>query len=104
MLNYFFLKSGAKNVAQKSKAQPQLLPKPASNSSVISTASTVTSCGVASPSISTVVSANAQRPVVSMTQPPASSQQFVLNTSGVISGANTAPLLLTGTFCGMVRK
>ena len=65
---------------------------------MISTASTVTSCGVASPSISTVVSANAQRPVVSMTQPPASSQQFVLNTSGVISGANTAPLLLTGMF------
>ena len=85
---------------QKSKAQPQLLPKPASNSSVISTvASSMISGGVmTTPAISTVISSNQaqQRPVVTMTQAPGSSQQFVLNTSGVITGASTAPLLLTG--------
>ena len=87
---------------QKSKAQPQLLPKPASNSSVISTvASSMISGGVmTTPAISTVISSNQaqQRPVVTMTQAPGSSQQFVLNTSGVITGASTAPLLLTGIF------
>jgi len=88
---------GAKTLTQKSKAQPQLLPKPASNSSLISTVSAVTSGVVMSPAISTVVSmANAQRPVVTMAQHPGSSQQFVLNTSGVITGASQAPLLLTG--------
>ena len=52
-----------------------------------------------SPANSTVVSmANAQRPVVTMAQHPGSSQQFVLNTSGVITGASQAPLLLTGKF------
>ena len=32
---------GAKTVTQKSKAQPQLLPKPASNSSLISTGNAI---------------------------------------------------------------
>ena len=64
-----------------------------------STVSAVTSGVVMSPANSTVVSmANAQRPVVTMAQHPGSSQQFVLNTSGVITGASQAPLLLTGKF------
>ena len=98
----------AKSAAQKSKGQPQLLPKP-SSASAVPTASTVsiTTAGVvvtSSSGISTVVSANAQpqRPVVTMATVSApaaqvgSTQQYVLNTGGVIAGASTAPLLLTG--------
>lgn len=89
-------------LAQKSKAQPQLLPKPQSNAiTSVASAPVMVTC---SP-ISTLVSAIAQQrpPVFTMAasttvQPAAAasanqqaSQQFVLNT-----GAITAPLLLSG--------
>ena len=79
------------NVSKANKQQPQILPKPASSSS--STAI----------SIPMSTSANTPRPVVTMATMPAPvtaqagapSQQFVLNTGGVIAGASSAPLLLT---------
>ena len=83
------------NVSKANKQQPQLLPKPASGSSPMPTAI----------SIPMSTSANAPRPVVTMATMPspitaqagAPSQQFVLNTGGVIAGAGAgAPLLLTG--------
>lgn len=91
-------------LAQKSKAQPQLLPKPQSNGAVTSAVSASPVMVTCAP-ISTVVSAIAQQrpPVMTMAasttvQPAAAapsatqqaSQQFVLNT-----GAVTTPLLLT---------
>ena len=76
---------------QKSKTQPQLLPKPSLTSSATATTSVITSA------ISSAVSASGARPVVTMaTMSAGSSQQFLLNTGGVITGAGTAPLLLTG--------